>query len=415
VTLLTQHYRRRGATVATAIVAALALVASATPSPAGADQLANDRAEASYLAARISSLGQTEDALSEQYDEDVVVLAKANSRVVSASRALTGAKAAQTKTVSLLQQDAVEAYVGGGAQMASNGTVPTGSVNDAMLRQELAQTFAAQQTDALDSYQLSADEETTDRQALVKARNADARQVARLDKDRAQVEAAAAQLVSLEQSVNGRIAQLLAQIQQAKLEAEQQAEAALLAEQRAQAAAQAQAEAEAQAEAQAQAARIAAAQQAAAAAATTTTTAPPPATTAAANSGSSDFVPSTPALPGVSSAASVAVAAAESRVGDPYVWGAAGPDEFDCSGLVMWAYAQAGVSLPHYSGSQYADTVAIPMSDLEPGDLVFPADPGVHVAMYIGDGEIVQAPYTGADVQIVALNPSFFVLASRVG
>jgi cell wall-associated NlpC family hydrolase len=55
------------------------------------------------------------------------------------------------------------------------------------------------------------------------------------------------------------------------------------------------------------------------------------------------------------------------------------------------------------------------MSDLEPGDLVFPADPGEHVAMYIGNGEIVQAPYTGADVQIIPLNPAFFVLASRVG
>jgi cell wall-associated NlpC family hydrolase len=111
----------------------------------------------------------------------------------------------------------------------------------------------------------------------------------------------------------------------------------------------------------------------------------------------------------------MAVQSAESRVGDPYVWGAAGPGEFDCSGLVEWAYSQAGVSLPHYSGSQYDDTVQIPMSDLEPGDLVFPADPGEHVAMYIGNGEIVQAPYTGADVQIIPLNPSFFVLASRVG
>jgi cell wall-associated NlpC family hydrolase len=101
-------------------------------------------------------------------------------------------------------------------------------------------------------------------------------------------------------------------------------------------------------------------------------------------------------------------------VGDPYVWGAAGPDAFDCSGLVMWAYAQAGVSLPHYSGAQYDDTIHIPMSDLEPGDLVFPADPGEHVAIYIGNGDIVQAPYTGANVQIVPLT-GFFVLASRVG
>ena len=161
--------------------------------------------------------------------------------------------------------------------------------------------------------------------------------------------------------------------------------------------------------AQANAARAAADQSAGAAA---TTTVPAAGTTTVPASSSAEGT--TAAVPGVSSAASAAVAAAEGRVGDPYVWGAAGPGAFDCSGLVMWAYAQAGVYLPHYSGAQYDDTIHIPMSDLEPGDLVFPADPGVHVAMYIGNGEIVQAPYTGANVQIVPLT-GFFVLASRVG
>lgn len=95
------------------------------------------------------------------------------------------------------------------------------------------------------------------------------------------------------------------------------------------------------------------------------------------------------------------------------MWGAAGPNSFDCSGLVMWAWAHAGVSLPHFSGSQYADTVHIPIADVQPGDLVFPANPGQHVAMYIGGGNIIEAPYTGAVVHIVPLS-SFFVLASRV-
>jgi cell wall-associated NlpC family hydrolase len=120
-----------------------------------------------------------------------------------------------------------------------------------------------------------------------------------------------------------------------------------------------------------------------------------------------------PPVPAPIAAAAGAVAAAESRIGDPYVWGAVGPTTFDCSGLVMWAYDQVGISLPHYSGSQYADTTHIPMADLEPGDLVFFADPGEHVAMYIGNCEIVQAPYTGADVEIAPLFGEF-VLASRV-
>ncbi|MDA8063103.1 MAG: NlpC/P60 family protein [Actinomycetota bacterium] len=117
--------------------------------------------------------------------------------------------------------------------------------------------------------------------------------------------------------------------------------------------------------------------------------------------------------PPSSSAAAVAVAAAESRVGDPYVWGASGPNSFDCSGLVMWAYEQAGIQLPHFSGAQYADTVHIPMSDLQPGDLVFFSNPDIHVAMYVGNGMIVQAPYTGAYVEIVPMF-SGFTLASRV-
>ncbi|MHB1929873.1 MAG: C40 family peptidase, partial [Acidimicrobiales bacterium] len=128
----------------------------------------------------------------------------------------------------------------------------------------------------------------------------------------------------------------------------------------------------------------------------------------ATTSGGSGFTP-----PASSSAAAIAVAAALSRVGDPYVWGAAGPNAFDCSGLVMWSYAQAGISLPHFSGAQYADTVHIPMADLQPGDLVFFSNPGEHVAMYIGNGEVVQAPYTGALVQVVPLY-SGFTLASRV-
>jgi cell wall-associated NlpC family hydrolase len=108
------------------------------------------------------------------------------------------------------------------------------------------------------------------------------------------------------------------------------------------------------------------------------------------------------------------MAAAESKVGDPYAFGAAGPNSFDCSGLVMWAFAQVGISLPHFSGGQYADTIHISMSALEPGDLVFYADPGQHVAIYIGGGRIVEASNPATGVRITALYPQF-VLASRVG
>jgi len=109
---------------------------------------------------------------------------------------------------------------------------------------------------------------------------------------------------------------------------------------------------------------------------------------------------------GPSSQAQVAVQAALSKVGQPYEWAAAGPDSFDCSGLTMWAWAQAGVALPHSSASQYAATPRVSMSALQPGDLLFAGSPIHHVGLYIGNGQMVEAPYTGAFVRVVpALRP----------
>jgi peptidoglycan DL-endopeptidase CwlO len=88
------------------------------------------------------------------------------------------------------------------------------------------------------------------------------------------------------------------------------------------------------------------------------------------------------------------------RLGDEYVWGGAGPDDFDCSGLVMWAYAQIGISLEHFTGDQWNEVVHVPRSELEPGDLVF-FYPGIeHVGLYMGDGMFVDAPTFGQPVQV---------------
>jgi cell wall-associated NlpC family hydrolase len=372
-------------------------------------------------------LGQQEDGLSEQYDFGVQKLAQAQARVESATRAFQQAKQEQAKTIALLQLDAVQAYVGGGPEVALSTPAPVQSVDQALLRQELEQTFAADQTSALDGYQLAEADASTARVRLIAARQADSLQLSRLGRERRQVQAAQDKLIALEQQVKGRIAALVAEIQRQQILAEQRAEAARLARLRAEEAAAAAAQAaRARREAALEAAAATPTTTTVAPAATTTTVAPAATTTTVAPATTTTAVPPTTAVaqsttaagatpvPGQSPAAAIAVQAALSRVGDPYVWGAAGPSAFDCSGLVMWAYAQAGVYLPHYSGSQYADTIHIPMSDLQPGDLVFPANPGQHVAMYIGNGEIVQAPYTGADVQVVPLT-SFFVLASQVG
>ncbi len=107
---------------------------------------------------------------------------------------------------------------------------------------------------------------------------------------------------------------------------------------------------------------------------------------------------------GRDSRAVVAVRAALSRLGTPYVWGATGPDRFDCSGLVQWSYAQAGIRLRRTTYEQIHDGVPVAPSQVRPGDLVFPHTG--HVQLAIGGGLVVEAPQPGSVVQISRIGPS---------
>jgi cell wall-associated NlpC family hydrolase len=112
--------------------------------------------------------------------------------------------------------------------------------------------------------------------------------------------------------------------------------------------------------------------------------------------------PAPPAPPPPTTHADAAAIAAR-YLGVPYVWGGATPAGFDCSGLIMYVYDQLGVSLPHYTVSQWNATTPIASSDLEPGDLVF-FDGLSHVGIYIGNGQFIHAPHTGTVVQIASLS-----------
>lgn len=113
--------------------------------------------------------------------------------------------------------------------------------------------------------------------------------------------------------------------------------------------------------------------------------------------------------------AQVAVQTALAQVGDPYVYGAAGPDAFDCSGLTMYAWAAAGVSIPHASSAQPGAGTPVSFSSLMPGDLIFYYSPISHVGMYIGGGKIVHAPHPGTSVQVVPMNLMPMTMAVRIG
>jgi cell wall-associated NlpC family hydrolase len=106
-------------------------------------------------------------------------------------------------------------------------------------------------------------------------------------------------------------------------------------------------------------------------------------------------------LPPPGSRAGIAVRAALSRLGRPYVWGATGPDRFDCSGLTQWSYAQAGLHLDRTTYQQIHQGIAVPHTQVRPGDLVFPSTG--HVQLAIGSNLVVEAPHAGATVRISPL------------
>ncbi|HWE90662.1 MAG TPA: C40 family peptidase [Pseudonocardiaceae bacterium] len=116
------------------------------------------------------------------------------------------------------------------------------------------------------------------------------------------------------------------------------------------------------------------------------------------------------ALPTDNQAAAKAIAFALAQIGKPYVWGATGPDSFDCSGLMLRAYQAAGINLPRVSGQQFTAGALLPVHNAQPGDLMFlaynPSDPSTihHVFMYLGGNQVVEAPYQGHPVHVRAMD-----------
>lgn len=116
-----------------------------------------------------------------------------------------------------------------------------------------------------------------------------------------------------------------------------------------------------------------------------------------------------------SGAAQKAVQTALAQVGDAYAWGAAGPSAFDCSGLTMYAWASAGVQLPHSSSAQYGVGTHVSRSEVRAGDLVFFYSPIHHVGIAINNSQMVHAPTYGIPVQVASIDSSPFVGATRLG
>jgi cell wall-associated NlpC family hydrolase len=323
---------------------AVAIPATISTTAGAASPLSLEQTRATQIEAEIQQTGQRIDALDQQYQAALAKKAAVDAQIRATTANIDRSVAAIAKDKVTLHRAAIEAYVTGGTAAAASAI------------------FVGSQTSAMDS--------SVYNQVVA----------GDLDTSMANLRTAVAQLGAQRQTLKSEDAQAASAVAAAHA-AYQQAQV-LETQERA-----------ALAQVKGQIAALISQEQAAAAAAAT-------ASAQAALSVAPPAVAPPPAVGG--GAGAIAVRAAESQLGVPYVWGAEDPGiGFDCSGLTAWAWSQAGVYLPHYSGAQMADSVPVPISDLQPGDLLFYGPGGSdHVAMYVGSAMMIEATFPGTVVRI---------------
>src|SRR5579859_966206 len=346
------------------VVTALVAAGSALPDP----RIGQKQAEARQTLARIDALGHELDRATEAYNGATQKLERIKASLRTNEVELTVARHDYRVGVDRLGARLRQIYIEGQPDPTLEVLLGARSVDDVITALDGEQQVSRQDGELVREVGRFKKTVVHERAVLRRARQAQARVVAERAAARARIESGLAEQHRLLSSIRSEIANLRRQeaIRQAQLAAEL---AARLASERA---------------AQQQALR--------AAVVGATVTGP--------NSAN-----------GFAGAAVVPASAVGERVvqiamqylGHPYVWGAAGPYAFDCSGLVTYVFAQVGISLPHYAASQWDYGIYVPPDQLEPGDLVFFENLG-HVGIYVGNGEYIQAPQPGDVVKITPLS-----------
>ena len=395
------------------VLLACATLIGTSAHTAAADPVGDKQAEAKRIATERERLTQRAEQLNERAKQASDELAALELRLAASSNALDGQRTAVGSLQQRLATLAVNSYVRGDDTGGLAGLVVVDGANEAGLRRGYAPVVLGDQTDVLD--QLRAARQDIDRATHeLDARLERQRQlVATISADRAEIGRTQARLTTLAGTVDRELASAVA-AEQARQEAA--AEAAAAARQKAELAKQAAAQQRAAQARQAESAALLAASRtrpSTAAGSAPGGSARPPAQVSPA----AGLAPAEVALPipPTSPAAALAVAEALRQLGKPYVFGTNGPDTFDCSGLTQWAWARAGVGMDHYTVSQYNAFPHVGLDQLQPGDLVFFNIDLGHMGMYIGNGNIVQAPRTGDVVKISSLNGRNVVGAVRPG
>ena len=354
--------------LATAVVSLATLVSTTavvTATPATADSL---KARIAAAHRQLNALNTRAEAAAERYNAARIKLASDQRNATSAQQQLVQAQGQLAKLQSSVQAFAVAAYQGQ-AFDSSVGVTAT-SPQEFLDKMSTLQAVANSQSQTLARLAAAQQQEDAAQTVAAAALKAQQDSTAQMQQDRDAVVSAADQ----ERQILGQLEERQRQIIAA---------------------------------ARARAARIAAEQEAARLAAER-------AAAAAAVSALYSQPTSSPVVTG-SGGARVAVEWAYKELGKPYQWGAAGPDSFDCSGLTQYVWGKAGVYLDHYTGSQWNEGQHVSQSQLEPGDLVFFGSDLHHVGLYIGNGNMIEAPYTGADVRISPYDRPDYAGAVRPG
>ncbi|HEY5104514.1 MAG TPA: NlpC/P60 family protein [Acidimicrobiales bacterium] len=323
-----------------AVVAVTLSTVTVVSRPAGASNLTNDRTKAKILLNQINRINAEVNRLGQRYDEAQIKLKNFNNIIVNTKATVAAIQGNVDKGNAQLRADVVFAYVTNGASAGNNPlfTKDASKIGATNVYSQLAEGNISSTIASLKSDRIR----LTQERGLLAAEDAHARAVTQ--------DAAKSYHKSkiLQASLNNTLSQVKGQI------------AVFISE-----------------------------DQAAAAASSANTLS------------SATAIAGFPAPP-PDSKANIAIRAAEGFIGTPYVWGGASRSGVDCSGLVMLAYDAAGISLPHYSGGQYSDTMRVPLIDIQPGDLLFYGYNGdEHVAMYVGHGDMIEAEMTGTLVHIV--------------
>jgi cell wall-associated NlpC family hydrolase len=326
--------------VAAIALSALSMGLVVASTPAGASNLSNERAKANILLRQINHMNGEVALLGQKYDEALIKLHKYNNQIADTKAIVANIEANENKGQRQLRADVVFAYVTNGANEGDNPLF-TKNASKAGAATVYSQLAAGNISNTISNLK-------TDRIKLAEDRG----KLDAEDRNARSLTRAAAHSLNkgnvIQAQLNNSLKQVKGQIATFVSEAEAAAEAA---------------------------------------------------SSSTLNSAPSGNFPAPPP----DSAANIAILTAEKYLGVPYVWGGASFSGVDCSGLIMLAYEAAGIDFPHYSGAMYEDTERVPLYDIEPGDLLFYGPGGdEHVAMYVGHGEMIEAPETG---QVVHITP----------